>query len=161
MTLTLDLNGAAVSTRLVDARFIVETLASYHTGTEWAFFPEMRSGTGYGAGNEQRIDAWAMHLWPSSNLKRIAYEIKVSRADFLHELKRPQKRKYALLWSNEFSFVTPRGLIKPEELPVEAGLIEIDGRGIWHNVVPPPWRDTPAPSWRFVAALARRVKAAK
>lgn len=91
--------------------------------TEFVAFPELRLGPGFSAGCDQRIDYWVMHCY--SGLQRTAYEIKVSRADFLKEMKQPIKRRQALLMSNEFWFIAPRGLIKIEEVPIECGLQEV------------------------------------
>lgn len=129
---------------------------------KWAYFEELRVGTGYGRGVEQRIDAWAMHLWPSESMVRIAYEVKVSRADFLNELKNPLKRRKALLFSNMFFFVTPPGLVKPEEVPLECGLEEVhtspgETEQRLKIIVPAPWRDNPPPPWSLFAAVARRI----
>ena len=120
------------------------------------FIPEFRIGTGYGKNNEQRLDAWAMEL--TDKMVRRAFEVKVSRSDLLSELANPRKRARALLVSNEFWFATPPGLVKPDELPLEAGLIEVGQEGEWHVVEPAPWRDTPPPTWRFVASLIRRTE---
>ena len=120
------------------------------------FVPEFRLGTGYGKNNEQRLDAWAMEL--TDKMVRRAFEVKVSRSDLLAELSNPRKRARALLVSNEFWFATPEGLMKPDELPLEAGLIEINEHGFTRIVEPAPWRDTPPPTWRFVASLIRRTE---
>ena len=117
------------------------------------FIPQFRIGTGYGKNNEQRLDAWSMEL--TDKMVRRAFEVKVSRGDLLSELKNPRKRARALLVSNEFYFVTPPGLMKVEELPLDCGLIEIKDGGLLRTE-PAPWRDTPPPTWRFVAALIRR-----
>lgn len=140
---------------------------NYGMGNRWSYFEELRLGTGYGRGVEQRIDAFAFGLW-SKNWGSMAYEVKTSRADFLKELKDPLKRRMALRYSNLFWFVTPQGLIKPEELPIEAGLMEVrlkvvktypervEGWGA-ETVIPAPWRDIPAPTWSLFASVARRV----
>lgn len=133
----------------------------------WSFFEELRLGTGYGRGKEQRIDAFAFGLW-SKNWGSMAYEVKVSRTDFLKELKTPLKRRMALRYSNLFWFVTPQGLVAPDEVPIEAGLMEARWRVVqtyperieaWgvDTVVPAPWRDIPPPTWSLFAAVARRV----
>jgi len=87
----------------------------------------------------------------------IAYEVKVSRSDFLVEMKKPTKRKLALFYSNLYYFATPKGLIRPEELPPECGLIELQDNGRMRIAVEPPWRECHPPSWHFVASIARRV----
>lgn len=134
--------------------------SSYRLSSDWIHFDELRIGTGYGKDAEQRIDFWAMHTLPSERLRRVAFEVKVSRSDFLAELKQPRKRAVALLWSNEFYFVAPSGLISESELPPEAGLVEYrqDDLGArLHWRVMAPWRDTPPASWRFVASMLRRA----
>jgi hypothetical protein len=57
-------------------------------------------------------------------LKRVCFEVKTSRADFLAELKRPLKRRIGMRYSNEFYFVTPANLLTTAEIPAEGGLIE-------------------------------------
>lgn len=125
----------------------------------WAFFRELRGGPGWGAENEKRLDAWALGTWPSTGYERIAYEVKVSRSDFLAEIRQPFKRRFALRISNRFYFASPAGLIRPEEIPTEAGLFEVqpDGHLAIAPKVPAPWRDTPPPTWAFVASIARRA----
>jgi hypothetical protein len=114
-------------------------------------------------------------------MKRVCYEIKTSRADFLCELKHPLKRRIGLRYSNEFYFVTPSGLLDISEIPVECGLIEIEvkpceaskvvefGADTFRHfaperkaycrvVVPAPWRETPGPTWQFVASMVRNQK---
>ena len=124
-------------------------------------FGELRIGTGYGKDAEQRIDFWTMHPLPSKGFVRQAFEVKVTRGDFLREMRQPRKRAYALLYSNEFYFAVPKGLIDPGELPPEAGLYEYgryaDGEPHLYCTVAAPWRDTPPPSWRFFAAVTRRA----
>ena len=137
----------------------------------WAFFGDLRLGTGFRQDSAQTIDAFAVALWPSKGSGSYAYEIKVSRSDFLRELKQPLKRRLALRFSNMFWFVTPEGLVRLEEVPIECGLLEVrrnqtpklfdaDPDRPWrsHVVVPAPWRDVPAPTWNLFAAVARRVQ---
>jgi len=64
-------------------------LRERHSGSEWAIFDEVRSSTGYGAA--RTCDALAMNLWPSNGLELHGFEIKVSRADWLNELRDPDK----------------------------------------------------------------------
>jgi hypothetical protein len=114
-------------------------------------------------------------------MKRVCYEVKTSRADFLNELKNPLKRRIGMRYSNEFYFVTPSGLLKHSDVPVDSGLIEAghatfeewkvlikrqagffnfdaDRQEYCMITVPAPWRDTPGPTWQFVAAMLRNQK---
>lgn len=146
-----------------ETKAILKALRRRHPEKEWAFFEELRAGTGYrnvaaGLNPEQRFDAWAMNLYPSKNFVRIAYEIKVSRSDFLREIKHPEKRTQALHLSNQFYFVAPVGLIKPNELPPEAGLIEVKDEWESRMKVRAPVRSDAGPTWQFFASIARRMQ---
>ena len=55
---------------------------SYHP-RRYSTFKELRIGTGYGKGKEQKIDYWVISHYPSDGMSKISYEIKVSRSDFL------------------------------------------------------------------------------
>ncbi len=123
--------------------------------TAWIYFPECPVGTGWKGSNY--IDGYAIAVWPSMQNKRIAYEIKVSRSDFMCEMKKPTKRRPALYFSNEFFFVAPKGMIKVEELPIECGLIEYYEDGKLNTKVPAPMRESIRPTWNFMAALLRRM----
>lgn len=149
---------------VLSADDIVELLYKRWGSDDVLAIHELRIGTGYGKDAEQRIDFWAMKMLPSARFRRVAYEIKVSRSDFRKEISNPYKRRRALLLSNEFYFITPPGLVNdPALLPVEAGLIEVHpaspfGTPTFTVVVSAPWRDTPGPSWQFLAAVARRMR---
>jgi len=65
-----------------------------------------------------RLDAWVMkRSWAKPCVW--GYEIKVSRSDFLAD----NKWRGYLPLCNEFYFVAPAGVIKPGEMPEEAGLL--------------------------------------
>lgn len=81
------------------------------------FMTEVKDGpTQYGS--HFRLDALAFKKsW--ANPAIIGYEVKVSRSDFQRDDKWPAY----LAMCNQFSFVCPKGLIDPDELPPEVGLI--------------------------------------
>ena len=107
-------------TALID---IVER-AMHAAASAWLFFRELRVGTGTRNGNAQRLDAFALNTLPHTAMRRVCYEIKLSRADFLSELKHPLKRRIGMRYSNEFYFVTPAALVSAAEIPAECGLVE-------------------------------------
>lgn len=145
--------------------------------SEWIFLRELRVGTGFRNGAAQRLDAFALNCFAHTSMKRVCYEVKTSRADFLCEMKQPLKRRIGLRYSNEFYFVAPAGLLNASEIPIECGLVEVglftaadrlsvlatgslihfDGerRGYCRITVPAPWRETPGPTWQFVAGMLR------
>ena len=132
----------------------------HHEIRNWACFPELRIGTGYGKASEQRLDLWCIHMWPSSGWSRITYEVKVSRNDFRREMKKPLKRRYGMLFSNRFYFAAPKGVIPVGDVPTECGLLEVvqktPGSYDLVTTIEAPARDTPMPSWNFLAAICRR-----
>ncbi|MBV8833186.1 MAG: hypothetical protein JO108_28655 [Acidobacteriaceae bacterium] len=144
----------------------------HHRTSEWIFLRELRVGTGHSHSFAQRLDGFALNCLPHLSMRRICYEVKVSRADFLGELKQPLKRRIGMRYSNEFYFVAPRGLLAAAEIPIDCGLVEVctfekmaelsyfDGEtGMQCTVaVPAPWRDTPPPTWQFTAAMLRNQR---
>lgn len=139
---------------------------------------ELRTKAGTDGG-ERFIDLWGIR--PNvPHCSALAYEIKISRADFLRDAKIAKKHDGARALSNEFYFVAPPGVIKPEELPPWAGLIEpapawaevSTERGYrwmqtwegWETankptlkeIVKAPKREKPEPSWSLVVSLLRR-----
>src|SRR6266704_1287102 len=71
-----------------------------------------------GPGGAQRFDAWAMEpSWVRTRCP--GYEVKVSRGDYVGD----KKWTGYLDYCTEFYFVCPAGLIRPEELPPQVGLL--------------------------------------
>ena len=155
--------------------------AMHVSSSEWLFFRELRVGTGRQNGGAQRLDAFALNTLPHMAMKRVCYEVKTSRSDFLSELKRPLKRRIGMRYSNEFYFVTPVALVNASEVPADCGLVEAghatfaewkllisrhagffsydpDRRAYCMITVPAPWRDTPGPTWQLVAAMLRNQR---
>ena len=182
----------------VTAAQVLDALARRHPmdgfngePARWVFVREMPEETGrWGEG--QRFDAVAVGLVPSVDFARVVYEAKVSRADWLAELRpridrrevdrweddgsesgqfstevlrqaRPgNKWDAALALSTEFWFASPPRCILPDELPPEAGLIEVRPWGPSRELRPrvvrqAPIRDTPLPGPGFWAAVIRRA----
>src|SRR5215831_14669159 len=86
--------------------------AMHPSAAEWLFLRELRVGTGRQNSGAQRLDAFALNTLPHMAMKRVCYEVKTSRADFLSELKRPFQAKIGIRYSNEFYFVTPADLVR-------------------------------------------------
>jgi hypothetical protein len=153
---------------LCDEAALIEIVerAIHPSAAEWLFLRELRVGTGRQNGGAQRLDAFALNTLPHMAMKRVCYEVKTSRGDFLSELKRPLKRRIGMRYSNEFYFVTPADLVRIAEIPPECGLIEAgyatfvewkevigrhagffnynpETRAYCMITVPAPWRDTP------------------
>lgn len=61
-----------------------------------------------------------------SDIVPICYEIKHSHNDFMSDVKQPNKRSSYLEISPQLYYVCPVDVIKPHEIPAEAGLIYMD-----------------------------------
>lgn len=129
----------------------------YPNGSSSHFFTELRLGTGWS--NEQRADGFLIELWPSKSFERTAFEYKVSRADFLGEIKNPQKRQSAKSYSNYFYIVTANGIVAGrEEIPQDCGWLEYDGEKIVNRVMAPRLPPSDMVDWSFVCSLLRGVR---
>lgn len=121
---------------------------------EYAFFEQVANGTGFGA--KRWADAVAMGIWPSRGLLVHGFEVKVSRSDFLAELKNPAKAEEIQQFCDRWWIVAPRGMIDPAELPPTWGLYGVNEKGEARVAVQAP-ELTPRPiSKAFVAAVLRR-----
>jgi hypothetical protein len=160
-------------TETMTARDIVLLLAERHSGSEWAFAAEVPTATGFLTPmSEQnplkglrRIDAFAMNLWPSKKYKRIAYEIKVARSDWLAECQTWEKHAQAYLLAHEMYVVAPPGVVRDEDLHLygtagqtaqHCGLIEATPGGLVVRRKAIPGDAWPMPE-AFVASLLRHV----
>ena len=103
-------------------------------------------------GGDRRCDFWTISPNGSHGFRATAYEIKVSRQDFRRD--HAGKQREARLYSDRFFYVTPPGLVRPDEVPDWAGLIECHG-GKTKTIVYAPLRDKDGPSWQFVVSLIR------
>jgi hypothetical protein len=123
----------------------------------YAYLREFRAGTGYSSASNRYLDAWAIQLYPSQPMLAVGIEIKLSRVDYRRELRTPMKRDSALRICNAFYFAAPVGIIGEQDLPEEAGLIEVSQNGEAHRVVEAPHREIGAWTLPFIASLARRA----
>ena len=123
---TVAAQSECLSASRCDETSLIEIVARamHPSASEWLFLRELRVGTGRQNGGAQRLDAFALNTLPHTAMKRVCYEMKISRADFRSEIKRPLKRRIGMRYSNEFYFVTPADLIGLTEIPPECGLVE-------------------------------------
>lgn len=87
----------------------------------WALFFEFPDGTG---GNKNRsADAVAFSLFPSQGLEVYGFEKKVSRSDWLRELKDPKKADAVGKYCDRWWIVAPKEIVDIKEMPVPWGLM--------------------------------------
>lgn len=99
-------------------------------------------------------DAVAFHLY--SPHRSTAYEIKVTRGDLRRELANPNKNRNIRSVVDEFVFVCPAHLIKPEEIPPADGLVYAWPSGLRIVKRAVPRHPLPDVNRLLVAALLRR-----
>lgn len=100
----------------VKAEEIKRAIAKRHTND--LFLTEVKTGATWSNKELLKFDALALKKsWAKPRLT--GYEVKVSRSDFLQDQKWPGYLPHC----HCFNFVCPKGLIQPEELTEEVGLI--------------------------------------
>jgi hypothetical protein len=119
----------------------------------WVYLTEVRNATGYKANSA--VDALALSLWPSRGIELHGHEIKVSRSDWLKELKDVHKsqpvQRYCDRW---WLVVADPEIVQPGELPPMWGFMAVKGGRLVAVKEAPkldrePWDPT------FVAAVFR------
>jgi hypothetical protein len=103
--------------QLLRGKYKVDQVANGNHPT--VLLEQVANATGFSAG--RWIDAAVFEMWPSSGLTRRAFEVKVSRSDFLRELGNPAKFQWCFKYFHEFWYVAPKDAIQKEELPQGAG----------------------------------------
>jgi len=138
----------------ISAKFMVEALRVRHPRDRgWLGFEELVFTKGW---NARRIDLFFFNFFRSKNFQRIAYEIKRSRGNLLSELKTPEKHEPVMVYANYFFFATPKGIVKPSELPEKIGLVEIDENGVCRMKKKALHLGDIQPSWYLVGNILRR-----
>lgn len=92
---------------------------------EFAFLTHVRNDGGFAA--TRTFDAVAVSLWPSRGYAIDVFEVKVSRSDWMRELKDPAKSEAAWEVGDRFWICATAGVVDPAELPHGWGLIEAYG----------------------------------
>lgn len=124
-------------------------------GGEFAFFEHVRSDVGAGRG--RTCDALAMGLWPSRGLPVHGHEVKVTRSDWLSELRQPAKADvWFPLVNCWWLVVSDEGIVGAGELPAGWGLMA-PARSKLKVLVEPERREVDALPHSFVAAMLRKL----
>jgi hypothetical protein len=129
----------------------------------YLYFDGLSLPTGLDLIASETLEGWVIN---TSNYTCSAFESVISRSEFLKQADKLRKRQQAFLWSNLFYFVAPKNIIKLEDLPIYAGLIEVqfletelgEIKYEFSIVVDAVWRDTQPPSWSLLVEVARRVE---
>lgn len=111
--------------------FMTNLLRLRYTAPEWAFMAQVRNGTGFTRKVTRTADALAMSLYPSRGLHLHGFEVKVSRSDFVKELKTPEKAEDIARFCSFWWIVAPDTNVAPVEMvPANWGLLVMKGDGL-------------------------------
>lgn len=140
-------------------REMLDLLASrYRTqagnGQRYVFSRHVRSHAGFDA--RRTADFIAMDLWPSKDLALHGHEVKVSRSDWLHELKDPTKAEEFRRYMDRWWLVVPDQRIVRDDLPDGWGLMVARGTSLRVARPAPRLRPEPMPK-TMMAAFLRAV----
>lgn len=134
---------SALARRLIAAKF---------AAPEWATMFEVAPRTG---GGTRYADAVAVNLWQSRGHAVHGFEIKVSRGDWLRELKDPAKAEDIQRYCDYWTIVAPKGVVADGELPPTWGLLEMRPDRLMQAKAPPKLDAQPI-TRAFFASLMRR-----
>lgn len=114
-------------------------------------------GNATGAKCRRHADAIVISLWPSRGLEITGFEFKESRADWLTELKQPEKANGVMQYCDRWYLLTrTSGIAKRDELPINWGWMTIQDASLKTKVAAPALMPIPLDR-HFVAALGRRM----
>lgn len=139
----------------INATELYKRIRSAHpeSGGEWIVCNEVCEKTGASGG--RRADAIAMNMWPSRGLAIHGFEIKVSRADWVKEMKNPAKAEaiwgFCDYW---WLVVSDRSIVRDDELPQGWGLMVPHGKGL-SRPVKATKTEAVEPTRGFMASMLR------
>lgn len=136
----------------IDTNHVRELLRKRYPSPEWSLMEEVAPATGGGTGY---ADAVAVNLWNSRGHSVQGFEIKVSRSDWLRELKKPAKAESVYQYCDFWWIVAPKGVVLAGELPPTWGLLEVGPASI-RMVTQGPKLESKPMTRAFFASLIRR-----
>jgi hypothetical protein len=126
---------------------------------EYAMLYEVRDGAGFSA--SRSADAVMVGLWPSRGCMIEGMEIKVSRTDWLRELKKPEKAEAFVPYCDKWWVVAGHAdVVKLSELPPTWGLMVPSGKGLTVAREAPKLEPKPIDRSMLAAMLKRATSTA-
>lgn len=144
---------------------VIDALRTRYTPPEWYLLTEVADGTGFGShhtdGRRRFVDGLAVNAYQSGKFgaEIHAFEVKVSRADFQHEIADPNKAEAVRRFCDRFYLVVPYPhdrIVRAGELPPGWGLFEASLGKV--KAISTASKLDAAPATRaFIAAMVRRA----
>lgn len=125
----------------------------YCDSRQWLFLTQVRSSTG----SASRVaDAMTFNMYGSTGYEIIGFEIKVSRSDWLSELKDMSKSDEIMGYCDKwFLVVSDPKIIQDGELPKHWGLLVLKDKKLVQKIRPIPQKTMSMPL-SFIASVLRR-----
>jgi len=121
----------------------------------WIFMREFRNGTGFSA--SRSADALAVGLYQSRGQLIIGFEQKLSRSDWMRELRDADKAEPICQYTDHWNIVVPEvGIVHLDELPPTWGLIVASGQRLKTIRTAPRLPAKPV-SRNFMASIIKRA----
>jgi hypothetical protein len=131
---------------------VTACLRERYCAPEFAFFEEVGD-----AGSMSRVhaDGVAINMWASRGYAITGFEVKVSRSDWLRELKQPEKAEPIIRKCDYFYLVAPEEIYKPDEVPPSWGILGFKDGKLREKRKAPKLEPEPI-TRQFVAQMFRR-----
>lgn len=141
--------------RVMLDRLRLRYIAVHGNGPRWVFATHVQDAPGFAG--RRTADAVAMDMWNSKGLELHGHEVKVSRADWLRELRTPEKATAVGRYCDRWWLVVPDlDIVRPGELPAGWGLLLCRETSV-RAAVPAPKRKPDLVDRGFMASFARAV----
>lgn len=149
-----------VETRGLGTQQVEKRLFAKYNGADYAILMDVRNAAGFSA--SRSADAIGIGLWPSRGCHITGFEIKVSRADWLKELKSPAKADAFFAYCDYWYLVVgSKEIVKQGELPEGWGLLVPHGDSLREAVAPRKNLDVvPMPRSMLAAWIKRATQQA-
>jgi hypothetical protein len=146
---------ARLTERIMLDRLRRRYVTVHGNGPRWVYATHVPDAPGFAA--RRTADAVAMDMWNSKGLELHGHEVKISRSDWLRELRDPDKATAIGRYCDRWWLVVPDlAIVKAGELPPDWGLLLCSEVGV--RAVQPARKRQPVPVDRgFMAAMARAV----
>ena len=159
MNAELPLDEQVDDAKPIDAAKLRALLRRKYPADQYAMLYEVRDAAGFSA--KRSADVMLIGLWPSRGNMVEGMEVKISRSDWLRELKKPEKAEAFFEFCDRWWVVasTP-DIVKRSELPPTWGLMVPRGSGLGVLVEAPMLKPSPVDRSLLAAMLKRATDTA-
>lgn len=138
---------------IVNSSEVKALLRTRYAHPEWALCFEVANATG--THGHRYADAVAMCLYPSRGLVLHGFEVKVSKQDFMSEIKNPDKSVAVQQYCDQWWLVAPAHAVDESLIPKTWGWLRVDKDKLYPAKRAPDLDPKPIDR-KFMAAMVRR-----